>query len=84
MVSTAVKISLTRVLEAVPFQSTTPSMCGATVATRNERAESVFASPATASGRRTAKMKIRIDVHFQFHLMGVRNERVPPALLSGV
>jgi len=82
--STPVKSLQTKVLVAVPFQSTTQSMCGATVVTLNEKAESVCASPATVSGRRTARQKNRIDVHFQFHLMGVRKERLPPALLNGV
>ena len=59
-------------------------MCGGTVDTPSEKVVFVCANPATASGRRTARLKTPIDFHFQFHLMGVAKERVPPALLSVV
>lgn len=75
---------LTRALVDVHSRSTTQSTSGVTVATLNEKVEFGYASPATESGRRTARPKIPTELHFQFHRMGVPKEGVPPALLSVV
>ena len=74
----------TRASVADPSRSITQWMCGATAGTPNVKAGSASASHATESGRRTARLKIPTDIHFQFHLKGVQKERVPPALLSVV
>ena len=61
MASTAAMVLLTNPSEGAPYRLTMPSMCGATEATPNAKVGFVFASPATASGRRTTNPKTRID-----------------------